>query len=147
VIYLLYTVHVIVSLFLILVVLLQQGKGADLSMFGGGATQTAFGARGATQLIHKLTVGSFIAFILTTLGIGIFQGRANSLMEDEAAVEAPAAATGEAAPVTAPAEVAPVAEPVVVEPVAAEPVAEPVAGEVAPAAEPPAGEPVPAPTP
>ena len=56
-IYLLYAIHVLVCVFLILVVLLQQGKGADLSVFGGGSTQTAFGARGATTLLHKLTVG------------------------------------------------------------------------------------------
>jgi len=76
VIYLLYTVHVIVCVFLILVVLLQQGKGADLSVFGGGSTQTAFGARGATTLLHKLTVASFVIFILTTVSIAIFQTRA-----------------------------------------------------------------------
>jgi preprotein translocase subunit SecG len=73
VIYLLYTLHVLVCVFLILVVLLQQGKGADLSVFGGGSTQTAFGARGATTLLHKLTVASFIIFVLTTLAIGIPQ--------------------------------------------------------------------------
>lgn len=72
-IYLLYTVHVLVCVFLILVVLLQQGKGADLSVFGGGSTQTAFGARGATTFLHKLTVASFIVFVLTTLAIGIPQ--------------------------------------------------------------------------
>src|SRR3954467_11265240 len=71
VIYLLYVLHVLVCVFLILVVLLQQGKGADLSVFGGGSTQTAFGARGATTLLHKLTVASFVIFILTTLAIGI----------------------------------------------------------------------------
>ncbi len=74
-IYLLYFVHVVVCLFLILVVLLQQGKGADLSVFGGGATMAAFGARGATTLLHKLTVTSFVLFILTTLSIGILQTR------------------------------------------------------------------------
>jgi preprotein translocase subunit SecG len=68
---LLYTVHALVCVFLILVVLLQQGKGADLSVFGGGSTQTAFGARGATTLLHKLTVASFVIFTLTTLTIGI----------------------------------------------------------------------------
>ena len=51
-IYLLYTIHVIVCIFLILVVLLQQGKGADLSVFGVGSTQAAFGARGATTLLQ-----------------------------------------------------------------------------------------------
>ncbi len=75
--YLLYAIHVIVCLFLILVVLLQQGKGADLSVFGGGSTQTAFGARSATTLLHKLTVTSFVLFIVTTLVIGILQGGPN----------------------------------------------------------------------
>jgi len=83
-IYLLYAVHVIVCVFLILVVLLQQGKGADLSVFGGGSTQTAFGARGTTTLLHKLTVTSFVIFILTTLSIAVFQGggRGSSVMSD-----------------------------------------------------------------
>lgn len=92
-IYLLYTIHVIVCIFLILVVLLQQGKGADLSVFGGGSTQTAFGARGATTLLHKLTVGSFLVFILTTLLIGLPQIRrgGGTVMEGvEGAATAPA---------------------------------------------------------
>lgn len=73
-IYLLYVIHVLVCVFLILVVLLQQGKGADLSVFGGGSTQTAFGARGATTLLHKLTVASFLIFILTTVSIALLKG-------------------------------------------------------------------------
>ena len=73
-IYLLYVIHVIVCVFLILVVLLQQGKGADLSVFGGGSTQTAFGARSATTLLHKLTVASFVMFILTTVSIALVKG-------------------------------------------------------------------------
>lgn len=71
--YVLVPLHIIICIFLILVVLLQQGKGADLSVFGGGSTQTAFGARGATTLLHKLTVTSFVLFIVTTMLIGIFQ--------------------------------------------------------------------------
>jgi len=85
VIYLLYTVHLVVCLFLILVVLLQQGKGADLSVFGGGSTQTAFGARGAATLLHKLTVVSFVLFILTTMSIAIYRsspGGGSSVMSD-----------------------------------------------------------------
>ena len=73
-IYLLEAVHIIVCIFLILVVLLQQGKGADLSVFGGGSTQTAFGARSATTMLHKLTVASFVVFILTTVSIALFKG-------------------------------------------------------------------------
>ena len=97
-IYLLYTIHVIVCLFLILVVLLQQGKGADLSVFGGGATQAAFGARGAVSLLHKLTVWGFVAFIVTTISIGFMTAsrKASSVMSDVPAAEAPArAAEGE----------------------------------------------------
>jgi preprotein translocase subunit SecG len=91
VIYLLYTLHVIVCVFLILVVLLQQGKGADLSVFGGGTTQAAFGARGATTLLHKLTVISFAVFILTTLLIGIPQARRSTVIRNVPAADAPAA--------------------------------------------------------
>jgi preprotein translocase subunit SecG len=75
VIYLVYVIHLLVCFFLILVVLLQQGKGADLSVFGGGSTQTAFGAVGATSLLHRLTVASFVVFIVTTMTIAILQGR------------------------------------------------------------------------
>ena len=93
-IYLLYALHIIVCVFLILVVLLQQGKGADLSVFGGGSTQTAFGARGAATLLHKLTVASFVGFILTTMGIAMMLGlgTGESVIEDEEEVSAPAPA-------------------------------------------------------
>ncbi len=105
-IYLFYTVHIIVCIFLILVVLLQQGKGADLSVFGGGATQTVFGARGATTLLHKLTVSSFVIFILTTLAIAVVQRResASSVMKGVAAKTAPAkpAIPAPATPATTP---------------------------------------------
>jgi preprotein translocase subunit SecG len=106
VIYVLYFLHVAVCLFLILVVLVQQGKGADLSVFGGGATMTAFGARGATTLLHKLTVGAFVLFILTTLGIAVLEGTRSrsSVMsgvggpKGAAATAAPAAGTTTEAP-------------------------------------------------
>ena len=95
--YVLYTIHVIICLFLIGVVLLQQGKGADLSVFGGGGTQTAFGARGAATLLHKLTVFSFVGFIFTTMGIGVLKsgGTSGSVMSD-VATEAPAEPEAEA---------------------------------------------------
>ncbi len=89
-IYVFYTLHIIVCMFLILVVLLQQGKGADLSVFGGGSTQTAFGARGAATLLHKLTVASFVIFIVTTMGIAVLSGGPGgaSVMSESAAEEA-----------------------------------------------------------
>ena len=102
-IFVLYAVHVTVSLFLVLVVLLQQGKGADLSVFGGGASQAAFGARGAATILHKLTVGCFVLFILTTLSIGLLQkldtssvmSGVGSVMEEVEAAEPEAAPAGE----------------------------------------------------
>ena len=72
-IYIVYAIHIAICLFLILVVLLQQGKGADLSVFGGGTTQAAFGARGAATILHKMTVAGFVGFILTTMAIGFLQ--------------------------------------------------------------------------
>ena len=101
-IYLLYGIHVLVCIFLILVVLLQQGKGADLSVFGGGSTQTAFGARSATTLLHKLTVGSFVVFVLTTLLIGLPQIRRGSSVMGGAEEATPAPVQAPASPAPAP---------------------------------------------
>ena len=96
---LLVIIHVIVSLFLILVVLVQQGKGADLAgAFGGGGSQTAFGARGATTLLHKLTTGFFVAFVLTSLSLAVLQARPRGsvMSETTAAPTAPATPTSTA---------------------------------------------------
>jgi preprotein translocase subunit SecG len=114
VIYLLYVIHVIVCVFLILVVLLQQGKGADLSVFGGGSTQTAFGARSATTMLHKLTVASFVVFILTTVSIALFKGgpRGGTVMAGhgkKAAATKPAIPAKTAPVKTVPAQTIPVA--------------------------------------
>jgi preprotein translocase subunit SecG len=108
VIYLLYVIHVLVCLFLILVVLLQQGKGADLSVFGGGNTQTAFGARSATTLLHKLTVASFVIFILTTVSIAIIKGGpSGTVMAGAKSKSSAPAKTAPANPAPAPAPAAP----------------------------------------
>ena len=68
--------YVFICFFLILVVLVQQGKGADIAgAFGGGGTQTAFGARGATTLLQKLTTGAFVGFIVLSLVLTLVQAR------------------------------------------------------------------------
>src|SRR6267142_554115 len=89
---LLVIIHVFISLFLILVVLLQQRKGADLAgAFGGGGSQAAFGARGATTLLHKLTTGFFVAFVVTSMALAILQARPRgSVMSGRPAPAAPA---------------------------------------------------------
>ncbi|HEV7508213.1 MAG TPA: preprotein translocase subunit SecG [Thermoanaerobaculia bacterium] len=108
-IYLLETVHILVCVFLILVVLLQQGKGADLSVFGGGSTQTAFGARTATTLLHKLTVASFVIFIVTTVGIALAKGTVSTVMSGAPVKKATATKTLPAKPAPVPVAPAPAA--------------------------------------
>ena len=69
---LLVILHVIVCLFLIGVVLLQQGKSADLaSAFGGQGSQTAFGPRGAANLLTRLTTRSAVVFMLTSIALTV----------------------------------------------------------------------------
>ncbi len=73
---LLVILHVIVCLFLIGVVLLQQGKSADLaSAFGGQGSQTAFGPRGAANLLTKLTTWSAIIFMITSIALTVVMSR------------------------------------------------------------------------
>ena len=62
--------HVIVSIFLIAVVLLQRGKGAEMgAVFGGGGSTTVFGSRGAGNFLTRLTAGAAVVFMLTSLGL------------------------------------------------------------------------------
>ncbi|HTM51599.1 MAG TPA: preprotein translocase subunit SecG [Bryobacteraceae bacterium] len=69
-------VHVLVCVFLIVVVLLQSGKAADLAgAFGGMGSQTAFGPRGSATLLSKATTGSAILFMVTSLSLSIMATR------------------------------------------------------------------------
>ena len=67
-----------------MVVLLQQGKGADLAgAFGGGGSQTSFGPRGTTNVMHRMTTGAFVLFVVLCLTLTILSGkRRTSVMED-----------------------------------------------------------------
>src|SRR5258706_10415771 len=78
--YVLIPLYVIVCLFLILVVLLQQGKGADVaSAFGASSSQTTFGARGATTVFERITTWAFVAFSVLAVPISIVPSRPKCL--------------------------------------------------------------------
>src|ERR1700680_1100706 len=74
--YLVLAIHVIVCLFLIVVVLLQSGKAADLAgAFGGMGSQAAFGPRGSAPLLSKATTISAVLFMVTSLSLSILATR------------------------------------------------------------------------
>jgi preprotein translocase subunit SecG len=78
------TLHVLVCIILVLVVLLQSGRGADLAgAFGGGATQTAFGSRGPASFLSKMTTIAAIVFMLTSIGLSMISTKteAKSVLE------------------------------------------------------------------
>jgi preprotein translocase subunit SecG len=77
--YLMTAVYVFICFVLLLVILLQQGKGGDMaSAFGGGSSQTAFGARGGATLLAKITAGFAVLFMLGALGLAIIGERSDS---------------------------------------------------------------------
>lgn len=72
-------IHVIVCIALILIVLLQSGKGADMgAAFGGGSGQTLFGASGGATFLTKVTTVAAIIFILTSLFLAYFSTNKSS---------------------------------------------------------------------
>jgi len=76
--------HVVVCIALILIVLLQAGKGADMGAAFGGSSQTIFGSSGAGGFMEKLTAVAAIIFMLTSLTLSYFsaQQSGSSIMEE-----------------------------------------------------------------
>ena len=105
------TLHVIVCIILVLVVLLQSGKGADLAgAFGGGATQTAFGSRGPASFLSKMTTIAAVVFMMTSISLSMISTPATdakSVMDTE---EQEASTPAERAPLDQPATVVPTPE-------------------------------------
>jgi preprotein translocase subunit SecG len=97
-------IHILVCVALILIVLLQTGKGSDMgAAFGGGGSQTLFGSTGASTFLSKLTTAAAIVFMLTSLGLaylsthrstGSVIDEAKTPIEETAVPQAPPAATG-----------------------------------------------------
>lgn len=82
-------IHVIVCLFLIVVILLQSGKAADLAgAFGGMGSQTAFGPRGSATLLSKATTVSAVIFMCTSMALSILEshraGASSTILERNA---------------------------------------------------------------
>ncbi len=118
---LLIIVHVVVCIALIMIVLLQTGKGADMgAAFGGGSSQTLFGSSGASTFLSKATTVAAVVFMITSLTLAYLSSNTSGksimthVQSPPAPVSAPApaasqpAATGEKAqPSAAPAAAAP----------------------------------------
>ena len=117
--YFVVTLHVIACLFLIGVVLLQQGKGQDLaSAFGGGGTQTAFGPRGSANVLSRATTILAALFMVTSLSLTILRPGSRSVLDKIPATAPSPAPVATSAPVVpsttlpaAPAASLPVASP------------------------------------
>jgi preprotein translocase subunit SecG len=110
--YLIIILHVVVCIALVLIVLLQKGKGADMGAAFGGSSQTVFGSAGATSFLSKVTTAAAIIFMLTSLTLAFMfaKGKKSSIMEgvqknkpvaEESATPAAPADTGQAGQETA----------------------------------------------
>ena len=100
-------IHVVVSLALICIVLLQHGKGAGIGAAFGGSSQTVFGSTGAAPFLAKLTAAAAILFMLTSLSLtflgrqkeaSVMQGTGKPAATQSAPAAPSPAAPGEKAP-------------------------------------------------
>jgi preprotein translocase subunit SecG len=132
--YLFVTLYVIACLVLMIVILLQQGKGGDIAnAFGGGASQAVFGARAGATVLTKVTTGLSAAFMVLALVLAVWGARGTSSVVG--GVEGPAAAT---APVTPPPAGTTTPAPTTTAPESAAPAAAPATPAPAPTEPPPA---------
>jgi preprotein translocase subunit SecG len=100
--------HVLVCLFLIAVVLLQSGKGAEMgASFGSSGSQSVFGAGGGTSFLSKLTTSAAVIFMLTSLTLAYISGHPSSSSMMSGKGKPAAAPAGQAPAVPVPAKPAP----------------------------------------
>jgi preprotein translocase subunit SecG len=74
-------IHIIACLFLIVIVLLQSGKGAEMGAAFGGSSQTLFGSRGAATFLNKLTTVAAVVFMLTSLILTVVTTKSTSIIK------------------------------------------------------------------
>ena len=109
--FMLILVHIAVCMGLILIVLLQKGKGAGMGAAFGGSSQTVFGSSGAGSFLTKVTTIAAIVFMLTSLGLSFYfgKGKPTSVMEGVSPTEVPASSSTQN-PAQAPAPEKPASE-------------------------------------
>lgn len=103
-------IHVLIAITLVVLVMLNQGKGADMgAAFGSGASSTVFGSRGAATFMTKLIASLGTGFFLTSLGLAVIvsqgQGGGDSVVDEPpqgSQQQGPAAPEGGERPETAP---------------------------------------------
>jgi preprotein translocase subunit SecG len=102
-------IHLAVCLALILIVLLQKGKGASMGAAFGGSSQTVFGSAGASSFLQKITVAAAVVFMFTSLTLALLFGRgaSTSVMKGVAPSEVPATEQTEGSVPAAPSAGAP----------------------------------------
>ncbi len=108
----LWAFHILICVVLIVVVLLQAGRGSTMGLsFGGGASQTVFGSSGGKNFFARLTTGLAIVFMVTSILLSILSSRAGQnyrglmrQMPDTTGPSAPADPSAPAAPVQVPLE-------------------------------------------
>jgi preprotein translocase subunit SecG len=117
-------IHILSCIFLVLVVLLQTGKGADMGAVFGGSSSTVFGSSGAGTFLTRLTTATAVVFMLTSLSLTYFSSRRNTATVFDSAppVAAPAPeAAAPPAPAPEPEANAPAPQAAPVEPAANQP--------------------------
>ena len=96
--------HILACFALVLIVLLQAGKGAEMGAAFGGASQTLFGSAGAMGFLSKLTIGAAVVFMCTCLVLAFWSTRrVSTIIKERPAQTAPAAPEKAPAPAEAPA--------------------------------------------
>jgi preprotein translocase subunit SecG len=87
--YLITAIHLIVCLSLIMIVLLQRGKGADMGAAFGGSSQTVFGSRGAISFLGKMTTVVAVVFMITSLTLAYMSSnkKVKTIMDDVPAAQ------------------------------------------------------------
>lgn len=100
-------IHVLVALSLIMIILLQTGKGAGMGAAFGGSSSTVFGSTGRASFLTKVTIIAAVVFTLTSMGLSMMQGGPSGIMEDYQAPATTVPTMPQMPPVTVPDGAAP----------------------------------------